>query len=105
MPLTKFAKDMEVFSFGQHQDVLTYIDLLKKTGWTLDDAAAWVDSEKERMGKRGKNPAATKTRTCKCGSVMVLRDVNDSPGNQTGDDSKYVWMCVNCMEQIFVKEV
>ena len=83
---------------------------LKEEGIHPDDFVEYIDNaiEVRRAEMRKREGAAIKppSRVCpECGGVMVLRSVNDSPGTQTGDDSKYVWMCINCMEQIFVKEV
>jgi len=42
MDVEKFKKDMGVFSFKQHQDVLTYLTHLETSGWTIEDAGEWV---------------------------------------------------------------
>jgi hypothetical protein len=40
-------------------------------------------------------------RCLSCNGYMMPSEVNTAPGNQTGDDSIYVWTCQNCLNQIF----
>lgn len=105
MEFKKFEKDMAAFSFGQHQDVLTYLTHLESKGWTIEDAKKWVQSEKERMGKQSEDleeqqkALASLFKCPDCQSPFWVLPVNTGPGDQTGDDSKSVMLCTNreCM--------
>jgi len=106
MDTEKFEKDMEVFSLGQHQDVLTYLTHLETNGWTIEDAKEWVEGEKEKLTQQqGKLEGITK-KCPLCQSPMALLPINDSPGTKTGDDSQSMWLCSNknCMNDIYNKE-
>jgi len=45
MDKEKFKMDMAVFSFKQHQMVLTYLNTLERNGWTVEDAELWINEE------------------------------------------------------------
>jgi len=99
--LKKFENDMAAFSFGQHQDVLTYLTHLKATGWTIEDAKKWVEAKQKDLTS---TPIRTAVFTCPdCQSPMQLLKVNISPATQTNDSSKSVWLCTNktCMNAIY----
>jgi len=106
MDTEKFEKDMAAFSFGQHQDVLTYLTQLENTGWTIEDAKEWVDSKRKEL-ERSNIWALAATLSCPdCNAPMQILPVNASPATQTGDDSKSVWLCTNrkCMNAIYNTE-
>ena len=100
----KFKKDMAAFSFGQHQDVLTYLKRLEVCGWTIDDTKKWVEARQKEL----KRTAVRKIIfTCPdCQSAMRLLRVNVDPATRTDDDSKSVWLCTNkeCMNTIYNKK-
>lgn len=100
----KFEKDMAAFSFGQHQDVLTYLNRLQASGWTVEDAGKWIESKRKELTRMPVRAAVFKCPACK--SVMRLLGVNISPATQTNDDSKSVWVCTNkkCMNTIYNKK-
>lgn len=65
---------------------------LKKT----NDAEAVSARDKEYRANR------IKALSCPgCGYPLQLLAVNDSPGTQTGDDSKSMWLCRNCLYERF----
>lgn len=104
MDIKKFEKDMAVFSFGQHQDVLTYLITLERGGWTIEDAQVWVENEKIRRTMLRKTSENMLIRKCsECTSIMIAAPVNINPETETGDDSTLVYTCINqsCMHQIF----
>jgi hypothetical protein len=100
----KFEKDMAAFSFGQHQDVLTYLNQLEASGWTIEDAREWIQSKREELARRPIRAAVFKCPDCQ--SPMQLLGLNISPATQTGDDSQSVWLCTNrkCMNTIYNTE-
>lgn len=100
----KFERDMTVFSFKQHQDVLTYLIHLKDKGWTLEDAKRWVTYQQEKRDKSGARFALLNCPLCQ--SPMRLLSVNIDKSTQTGDDSKSVWLCPkkDCLHAIYNKE-
>lgn len=109
MNIEKFKKDMAAFSFGQHQDVLTYLSRLEKTGWTIEDAKEWVEGEKKRLvsqEEKGKEWTRLSLECPLCSAPMHLLSVNVSKGTLTSDGSKSVWLCPNksCMNTIYNKE-
>jgi len=99
----KFEKDLAVFSFRQHQDFLTYLIVLEKNGWTIEDAKVWIKDKQESDEKIRESII----KTCPvCGTSMILLSVNTSASNITGDpDDVSVWLCRNnkCMETIYNK--
>ena len=106
----KFKEDMAFYSFGQHQDFLTYLFHLEATGWTIEDAREWVAGEKERMGQQSANAKkqheeyiASLPKCPDCQAPMQILPVNTRPGDQTGDDSKSMLLCSNkeCMNTIY----
>jgi hypothetical protein len=95
---------MAAFSFSQHQDVLTYLTHLKATGWTIEDAQAWIKAEKENIES---DNTKSKPKFCpECQAPMRILPVNVSPSTITGDDSQSVWMCSkkDCGNTIYNKE-
>jgi len=106
MNIEKFEKDMTAFSLGQHQDILTYLIHLKNKGWTIEDAKKWVKNKQEEMVKqsvdlkRQREKALASLPKCPdCQSPLWILPVNTGPGDQTGDDSKSMTLCMNreCM--------
>lgn len=92
--LEKFEKTMAAFSFRQHQDALTYLTRLESEGWTVGDAQEWVKEQKEK--KRAVEENFIPRYFCSdCRTPMRLLLVNTNKANQTGDDSKSVWVCMN----------
>lgn len=103
--LEKFKNDMAVFSFKQHQDVLTYLHQLEISGWSISDAKEWVEDSKK---KKTTNVVTQKIsfKCPNCQSPMRLLSVNTNSANQTDDNSKSVWFCTNrtCMNTIYNTE-
>ena len=102
----KFEKDMEVFSFGQHQDVLTYLNHLKSKGWTIEDAKNWIEEQQKSIVKQQKLYEA-RPKCPECQQPLRGFPVNTEPGNQTGDSTdKSMWLCPNpeCMHTIYNKQ-
>jgi len=100
MNTEKFEKDMAAFSFGQHQDVLTYLNQLDASGWTIEEAKKWINGKQ----KEYPHPVQAAVFTCPdCQSPMQLLKVNISPATQTNDSSKSVWLYTNktCMNAIY----
>jgi len=106
MDTEKFEKDMAVFSFKQHQDVLTYLSHLKASDWTIEDAKEWVEGEKKRLSEKSKGTPYQIFPCPTCEKPMQLLPVNINEQTKTGDDSKSVWICSNkdCMNTIYNKE-
>ena len=100
----KFEKDMAAFSFGQHQDVLTYLKQLEVSGWTIEDAKQWIENKRKQTPRIPVRAAGFRCPDCQ--SPMQLFPVNVSPATQTNDDSKSVWLCTNkkCMNTIYNTE-
>lgn len=109
MNIERFEKDMAVFSFGQHQDVLTYLTHLKAKGWTVEDAKEWVAGKKKDLVSRQRKAEEyiKLSLICPlCSTQMRLLPVNISKETLTNDDSKSVWLCPNkaCMNTIYNRE-
>jgi len=100
----KFEKDLAVFSFRQHQDFLTYLIVLEKNGWTIEDAKVWITNSQNA----GEKLKAFPVKQCLvCGGAMQLFPVNTISGDQTGDSQDVsVWLCRNnnCLETIYNKK-
>lgn len=104
--MEKFEKDMAAFSFGQHQDALTYLTQLEITGWTIEDAKEWIKRKRKELTSRVVQGKEVMFRCPDCNAPMQLLSVNVSPATQTYDDSKSVWLCTNrkCMNAIYNKK-
>ena len=107
--IEKFEKDMAVFSFKQHQDVLTYLTQLKAKGWTTEDAKLWVEEKKKELVLQAKKVGAIATPIFSCSlclTPMQLLPINFTPATLTGENSKSVWLCRNkvCMNTIYNKK-
>ena len=102
----KFEKDMAAFTFGQHQDFENYIDRLKATGWTVEDALAWIEQKKKTISETMREAKAVTCKCPNCHSPMQSLSVNINPATQTNDNSKSVWLCTNqkCMDTIYNTE-
>jgi len=111
MDTDKFEKDMAVFDFRQHQEVLTYLTYLNEKGWTIEDVKGWMDERKrildenKEQAEREQKAYEEKMLKCpKCGSTMFIRPVNIDNKTQTGDSKdKSVWMCPDkeCLYTIY----
>jgi len=83
---------------------------LRKHGKTVDDFIEYTytmdEERRKRIAENEKNQAkyeATLLPCPECKAPMVPRPVNTGPGDQTGDDSKIAYICINdrCLHQIF----
>jgi len=109
MNIERFEKDMAAFSFGQHQDVLTYLTHLKAKGWTIEDAREWIAGKKKDLVSQQREAEGyiRLSLICPlCSNQMRLLPVNISKETLTNDDSKSVWLCPNkaCMNTIYNKK-
>jgi hypothetical protein len=107
MSYEKFEKDMAAFSFKQHQDVLTYLKHLKRSGWTIQDAESWVTALQKKSAIQSQKIAMPVFECSLCSDPMQLLPVNNTPGARTGDSTdNSVWICQNseCMHTIYNKE-
>jgi len=106
MNIDKFEEDMQVFTFGQHQDFLNYNKMLKKQGYTFNDAERYVSEVKRRSEERIKIIESFYKSCPLCQSNMILLPVNINRETKTTDNSKSVWFCKNkdCLETIYNKE-
>jgi len=86
---------------------------LKKAGLTLEDLIEYgATLRREAAEAIARTEGESKVnkrliRVCPlCSELMILRPVNTEPRNQTEDDSKSVWLCMNriCLETIYNKE-
>ena len=113
MNIEKFEKDMALFDYKKHREVLIYLNQLKLAGWTIENVRTYVETQRRAKRKeltkahqQGGMPVSI--RTCPdCLELMSLLPVNTSPGTQTGDlTDKSVWLCRNskCMFTIYNKE-
>lgn len=108
-----FDKNFNYYSFGQHQDFLTYYKRLNKFNLTIKDLEEYIEEQKRISKEREAKVKAAQERWDKialrcpeCNSKMSLATVNTSAKDQTGDDSKSVWLCPNrdCFETIYNKQ-
>jgi len=118
MDTKKFKKDMEVFSFAQHQEFVQYHELMTSRGWTFEDAREFVSfiikeraENEKKLKARHKKIQATKAKNqlhCpECNQLMQIRPVNINKQTLTGDPSdKSVWLCQNpkCYNVIYNKQ-
>jgi len=89
-----FEKNMAVFNFAQHQDFLTYFNLLQKFNWTFNDVKKYIQTKNKNSKRQVKNILSCPN----CQTPMILYPVNTTPATQTGDNSKSVWTCPKCNE-------
>ena len=102
-----FETLMNAYSLGRMQDFSTYLKTLASKNLTIEDHEAYIAYKIDwimRKEKRLQHLHGMK-RCPLCNGPMSINPVNVSRGTQTGDDSKFVWTCISCMEQIFVKEI
>lgn len=101
MNTEKFEKDMAAFSFGQHQDFLTYLKRLGQFGYSIDDVENYVNDRKSRV-KTSFKPGP-QIKCPECGAPMMVLPVNDKPSTKTGDNSRSVLICNNkgCMHTVY----
>lgn len=106
MNIERFEKDMAVFSFKQHQDVVAYLNRLETSGWTMEDAREWIGRKRKRFAKQTKGIPSPVLPCPLCGNQMNPLPVNINKATQTEDDSKSVWLCQNkqCMHTIYSKQ-
>lgn len=110
-------KILDVFSFGKLQDTVTILTLLKQNNITISRFIEFVEEkkiesvklnkEKKELEEKGRDEWREIALRCpQCQEVMGLLSVNTQPGDQTGDDSKSVWLCtnINCSETIYSKK-
>lgn len=102
-------KLIEAFAFGQLQDFLSLLKFIEKNSIELNEVILYIKERKmaylQKQRKINKFNRGAK-RCPGCQSKMNLHPVNTNPGDQTGDNSKSVWVCFNkdCMEMIYNKE-
>ena len=102
MSLKSFEKDMSVFSFRDHQKVLTYMRRLRKQGFTLEDVAAYVDERKSRMSaaelQMSKAHALRELmpKCPKCGKKVGLRAVAAPKGRSNRFGWRSCYECFAC---------
>lgn len=91
---------LQPFSFGQLQDMSTLLQSLENYGISTGDFREYVRQEKFK--KTGINRNILKCPNCQ--SLINLYPVNTTPANQTGDNSKSVWVCLKCHFEKFNTE-
>jgi len=105
MNIKKFEKDMAVFSFSQHQDVLTYLVHLEVKGWTIEDTKKWLKKKRKQLTQN--KAISSLLKQCPlCQAPMSLLPLNFNRATVTGEDSQSVWLCSNqeCLNTIYNKE-
>ena len=104
--MKNFEDNMNAFVFSEHQAFVTYLLTLEQKGLSIEDAKSYVKEKAERMAKRTGQLPEPIIKDCDCGAKMLLLSVNTTTANQTGDDSKSVWVCQNrsCLQTIYNKE-
>ena len=103
--MENFEKAMEVFSFSQHQDAVTYLTMLERLGYTIEDAKTWIANKRKSFSKLG--TSALVTLCPDCNNIMRAVAVNIDAKTQTGDpEDNSVWLCQyrKCMNAIYNKE-
>lgn len=116
MYIMKLEKLLEPFgfTFGQLQDIATFLERLRKRNIPIVDFVDYIEQEKERQVKTQENLVREIEKQKKaweriapkcleCDTTMSLSPVNTTPGNQTEDNSKSVWQCPNkdCLETVY----
>lgn len=107
MDMDKFKKDMTIFAFGQHQDFLTYYQMLMEFGYSFEDVKTYVKITQEELVKTLRKPIVSIAKICPlCSKQLRLLPVNFNPATITKEDSQSVWICLNkkCMNTIYNKE-
>jgi len=98
------------FNFGQLQDIVALIQHLDKNDVTIEKFVSYVQERKLEMVEAEKIAAtnlqkqrdkwALQALKCPaCETPMYVSPVNTSPGDQTGDDSKSMWICPKCWHE------
>ena len=104
-------------NFAKKQDLLTMLLEMKRLEISCEDLRRYlmdfVETQKVsakklelHQKKVDKRLLHTALRCSECSAVMNLLPVNQSPSDQTGDDSQSVWICSNmkCLETIYNKQ-
>lgn len=86
------------FTFGQLQDMVTLLEHLEKNAVPIESFIKYVKEKKIKKTKTTScDQGKRNTLKCpECNTAMNLFPVNTSPRDQTGDDSKSVWICPKC---------
>jgi len=103
------------FSFGQLQDIATFLKQLKENNISVESFIGHVEAKKREraeeikailaVSQKQRDTWALRALKCPaCETPMYVAPVNTAPGDQTGDDSQSVWMCPKCWETVYSLE-
>lgn len=99
-----FFKESSLYSFGQHQDFLTYFRALSSAGLSFPDIEAHVSSTLLRYKEQESKISLSSKLfpSCPvCGTALLFSQVNNLPGNQVGDIFKSMAFCPHCFYDIY----
>jgi len=105
---------LQPFSFGKKQDLLNLLQQLDKSSVSLETLMKYLEGLKteqlkavkehsEKLKEAQEQWMKVVLRCPECSTPMSLRSVNTRPEDQTGDNSKSIWICTNkdCLETIY----
>jgi len=103
------ANLLKAYGFGRLQELVGLKREIEGAGFTLEDVDTYVEAKRKALAMRQKISGLRQRRCPECGKIMMLMPVNTGPGDQTGDESKSVWMCNGCLSAEYsdvpVKEI
>lgn len=94
----KIETTLGSFTSGQLQDALNLSVLLNANGICFEDIKDYLGEKRDAMLAE---EIAFKKSCPECQGQMNLAPVNTGKGDKTGDKSKSVWTCGQCLYQEF----
>lgn len=89
----KLESNLKIFNLSQLQDFKTVTKILIKLNISLQQYIEFVETKIDNIVIS--RPVIRKCSNC--GQILRLMPVNFSKSTQTGDNSKSVWFCPNCL--------
>lgn len=90
---------LKAIPFARLQNLLSILDTIIQNGYTEEDLRIYILRKRNAIAQRERIKLALLRNCPKCGKRMQLYPVNTNSGDQTGDDSTFVWICPACRHE------
>jgi len=90
---------LKAIPFARLQNLLSILDTIIQNGYTEEDLRIYILRKRNAIAQRERIKLALLRNCPKCGKRMQLYPVNTNSGDQTGDDSTFVWICPKCRHE------